>query len=35
MSNPPDSSRAATDVPDFFSELDGGQFEHMASAALS
>lgn len=31
----PESTRAATDVPEFVSDLDGGQFEHMLSVALS
>lgn len=35
MSEKPDTTRAATDVPEFFGELDGGQFEHMTSVALS
>ena len=35
MNQKPDTTRAATDVPEFFSELDGGQFERMASIALS
>lgn len=35
MSSKPDTTRAATDVPEFFAELDGGQFERMASIALS
>lgn len=30
-----DSTRAATDVGEFVTDLDGGQFEHMLSIALS
>ena len=30
-----DTTRSATDVPEFVQELDGGQFEPMYSAALS
>ena len=30
-----DTSRAATDVGEFFTDLDGGQLEHMLSVALS
>ncbi len=33
--NQPDSSRAATDVPEFIGELDGGVFERLLSIALS
>lgn len=32
---PPDTSAASTDVPEFVSDLDGGQFERMLSIALS
>ncbi len=36
MSEPSnDASRAVTNVPDFFGELDGGQFERALSVALS
>jgi len=35
MSNRIQSTSAATDVPDFISELDGGNFEHKMSIALS
>ncbi len=36
MSEPTnDASRAVTNVPEFFGELDGGQFERSLSAALS
>lgn len=31
----PDTTRAATDIPEFIGELDGGVFEHMLSVALS
>lgn len=31
----PDTSAAATDVPEFISDLDGGQFDRMLSIALS
>lgn len=34
-STKPDTTRAATDVSEFFEELDGGQFERLASIALS
>jgi len=34
MSNRIQSTSAATDVPDFISELDGGNFEHKMSIAL-
>lgn len=30
-----DATRAATDVAEFVTDLDGGQFEHMLSIALS
>ena len=33
--NKHDGSRAATNVPEFMGELDGGQLEHMLSVALS
>lgn len=33
--NKPDTTRAATDVPEFISELDGGMFERALSIALS
>lgn len=32
---PPDTSAAATNVPDFLQDLDGGQFERMLSIAAS
>lgn len=35
MSNTIQSTSAATDVPEFFAELDGGNFEHKFSIALS
>ncbi len=40
MNNPstthkPDTTAAATDVAEFIGELDGGQFERMASIAMS
>lgn len=35
MAEKPDTSAAATDVPELVSELDGGMFEHMLSVALS
>ena len=35
MNEKPDTTRAATDVPEFISDLDGGTFEHMLSTALS
>ena len=35
MSQNQETTRAATDVPDFINELDGGQLEHMLSVALS
>lgn len=31
----PDTSQAATDVAEFISDLDGGQFERLLSVALS
>lgn len=33
--HPTDPTRAATDVGEFITDLDGGQFEHMLSIALS
>lgn len=33
--NRPNTTAAATDVPELISELDGGTFEHMLSVALS
>ena len=33
--HPVDTSAAATDVPEFVTDLDGGQFEHRLSIALS
>lgn len=33
--HPTDNTRAATDVGEFISDLDGGQLEHMLSVALS
>lgn len=35
MSNASASTSAATDVAEFFTDLDGGQFERMLSVALS
>ncbi len=35
MTEKPDTSRAATDVGEFVTDLDGGTFEHMLSVALS
>ena len=35
MTNRIQSTSAATDVPEFISELDGGNFEHKMSIALS
>lgn len=35
MKERPDTSRASTDVAEFMTDLDGGTFEHMLSAALS
>lgn len=35
MQEKPDTTRAATDVGEFFSDLDGGVLEHMLSIALS
>lgn len=35
MAEKPDTSAAATDVPELIAELDGGMFDHMLSVALS
>lgn len=35
MKEKPDTTRAATDVAEFITDLDGGTFEHMLSTALS
>ena len=35
MQPKPDTTRATTDVAEFFSDLDGGVLEHMLSTALS
>lgn len=35
MNEKPETTRAATDVGEFITDLDGGTFEHMLSVALS